>query len=322
MISEKSLLVCYSNSGGEHIGSIEIKDIFLDEVNGQQRMSDIDNVDLAVCPKNLAIEKVENFNNDVISLIAWEGTSFHGTKFHLFFEPIPTLEEKLVLPFLGGIELDKSHSCQVDPKVNSEGYIRDNHTTYGNVCWTRCNETPGKGILGASVTSKEGDEKSELTLLLYVYSDLQNQISHSSKCVQKLGLDQAISPPYTASTEYISSITTKFVPWSNENSAVDSNCANNSNGIIHKRKLIISNGPLIYLYDIKILSRDEDCEKNDFPWKATCYQLFCHDAHKSNVLHVQPYSPKLPNLFFSADSDKKLHAWHWQTQEKGNIASE
>ena len=317
-VADNTALIGYSNNGVKYIAKIDVDCTARDDMVDPLQLQNMDMIELGVYPKNLMIMEFEQFNNDVISAIAWESSLPRERIFRLFFEVIITPESLIEVPYLGGIEDDKS-KCHDTGGIASDGQLFETKGVIDHFCWTKTHQACGSGILGArlSVTSRKKREGvNEASLIIYQHEHLKQCMIRSTECTQKIDLNYAGTYPCNLShisAESLSNMSIQFVPW--ENQKIHCNIMDSDNdsdrSVLYTRNFIISIGTQIYLYDLSISPQQSNSESG-LPWKANCHMLFCHDAHKTAIVHVLPYSSRLPNLFFSAESGKKLHAWHWQ----------
>ena len=314
-LNSGNALIGYANNGRKSFAKIHFRSNTNDAV-AEQHVKDIDSIELGVYPENLHIQEFEQFDNDAITAIARKKSLSSGSSFRLFFESSVTPESLIEVPYLGGLEVVESE-CYATAEI-TDRKLTEKNRVIERFCWTKTDQACGNGMLGArlSATSKTiGENISKLSVTIYRLENFRQCVIRSTECAETIHLNESAAYPFNLahiSEESLSNTSIQFVPWENEgHSDITDRDRHSNSSIVYSRKVIISIGTQVYLYKLTILPREISSECG-LLWKANCELLFCHDAHKSTVLHVLPYSSRLPNLFFSVESGKKLHAWHWQ----------
>ena len=289
VINQHSVLL--SSSQIDQIQIHEL-DLSLHPNNPELNFTNLKDIKLDNCPKNLKFEKFELFSKDLISVLT---TNQSKDRSFIFLEPQIAKGESLNLEYLGGVE-------DADEEVKSKFELLESS-------WTKTSND--KEILGAAIKAEQLSEgKRRLCCVIYFVRNLGKKILKSNKCLQKLKFnreDLIFKKEISGKPPYVSM---QFLPTSSTFSTID---ASYESTMSHQRTLVIKLENTIKLYQLNF-HRVSDYESNH-SWKVDCNLLFCHDAHKSQILHVMQYSTRLPQLFISVDESKELHAWNWQSNE-------
>jgi hypothetical protein len=249
------------------------------------------------------IENFVQFNENVICFLA--ASTSNTNKYWLFFEPIVNTTAITKVHCLGIIE------CAADEMVRKSAST----DLFG---WTKTLHNNKKGILGARISFEREiqPQNAEMSMLVYRQENLGQTEVGANNCSQNVHRDcgKLFINKNSVNEESISASAVQFLPWAN--TVTDKKVENEETVLFtdYSHNLILAIGTEIYLYNVTILRRQSNFNL-DLDWKAKCHLLFCHDGHKSTILHALPYASTYPNLFFSADSNNKLHAWNWQCQK-------
>ena len=259
------------------------------ELNNFTNLKDIK---LNNCPKNLKLEKFELFSKELISVLT---TNQSKNRSFVFLEPQIIKEESLYLEYLGGIE-------DANEGVKSKFELLESS-------WTKISNN--KDIMGAAIKSEQLSEgKRKLCCDIYLVRNLGKKIINSNKCSQRVKFNSEDLIFKKEISVQNHNVSMQFLPTSSTFSTID---ASPESTMSHSRTLVIKLENMINLYQLNF-HWVSDYESNH-SWKFDYNLLFCHDAHKSQILHVMQYSTRLPQLFISVDESKELHAWNWQSNE-------
>ena len=245
-------------------------------------------------PKDLLFEKFESFNQDLVTILS---TNMSMERNFLFFEPHYNSENNISLEYLGGI-------VDVDTTLPNYKLLVSS--------WTYMKQD---GVLGATIRIENSDEEARhLFLHIYHSKTLDKKSIRSNMCSQKIQLHSNEDLVCHGNIDVLrNNVSVHLVPSSN--SVMSTICDTDERpSKLFAYTLVVKIEAKVNLYQMNfhVLGKTEDSKA----WRVDCNLLFCHDAHKSRILHALQYSSKLPQLFISVDENKELHAWHWQNNDK------
>jgi len=245
-------------------------------------------------PKDLSFEKFESFTKELVTILS---TNISKERHFLFFELHCNSENKISLEYLGGMEDVDTSRPNYKLLVSSWIY------------------TKLDGVLGATIKTENFDEEAgHLSLHIYHSKTLDKKLVRSNMCSQKIQLhnNECLDCPGNINV-LRNNVNVQLVPSSDSvMSTIYDTDERPSKLFAYTLVVKIEAKVNLYQMNFHVLSKAEDSKA----WKVDCNLLFCHDAHKSLILHALQYSTRLPQLFISVDENKELHAWHWQNQDK------
>ena len=317
IFNDKNILLICSEGGIRNIVKLNLSEY---AQNGTSSLKNEEPILLNGYPKNLVFDKFEQFNNEVICVFAKDPSSPDTTM--LFFESVAGPCDLNEIQYLAGIERLRSNCSSQSDMAESKPTIN----TTEKCCWVLSDQKCDREIIGAQISvKKKGNGSNELSLLIYRHSNLNQCLVKSSVCSQQVSLPTECNSPSINNIwgpEAFSKLDIQFIAGSGKyiSSNHTKNIEDQDKSVIYRHNLIITAESRIYLCELLLLWKDDS--KFNMNWKANCNLLFCHDAHKSAIIHVLPYSLKLPHLFVSVESNNKLHAWHWQNDESKKESEE
>ena len=245
-------------------------------------------------PKDLFLEKFESFTKDLVTILS---TNISMERNFLFFEPHFNSETNISLEYLGGIEDVETSLPNCKLLVSSWTYMKLD------------------GVLGATIKIENSDEEARhLSLHIYHSKTLDKKLVRSNMCSQKIQLHSTEDLDCHGNINVLrNNVNVQLVPSSNSIMSTTSDTDERPSKLLAYTLVVkIKDKVNLYQMNFHALSKTEDSKA----WRVDCNLLFCHDAHKSRILHALQYSTRLPQLFISVDEHKELHAWHWQNNDK------
>ena len=250
-------------------------------------------IEIRNAPKNMMFDKYEEFDKYLVTV---PSTSNSIDKNFLFFKPELNNENQIYLEYIGGIE-DEANSqiSQYELLVSS---------------WTYKDHE--KGLLGAAIkVNKSCEQRKHLSLHFY-HSETLDKNLVKRNCSQKVKFHSNEELNCLNDIDTLRhNVNIQIMPTSDSitstnNSSIKEPLTSFSCTLVVKFEAKIN----VYKMHLNALSNSENKALS-----VDCNLLFCHDAHKSRILHALQYSTRLPKLFISVDESKELHAWHWQKSD-------